>query len=98
MHIADLREDEAYIRGYPPLKAVVESGGGRTLLVVPMLKDNALVGAIAIYTQEVQPFSDKQIDLVTTLPSRRSSRSKIRACSTNCAVAAARPLPPTCSR
>jgi GAF domain-containing protein len=64
VHIADLRGEQAYIRGYPPLRAVVDDGGGRTLLVVPMLKDNTLVGAIAIYTQEVRPFSDKQIDLV----------------------------------
>src|SRR5262245_37648510 len=64
VHIADLRKDEAYIKGYPPLRAVVDAGDGRTLLVVPMLKDNALVGAIAIYAQEVRPFSDKQIELV----------------------------------
>jgi two-component system, NtrC family, sensor kinase len=64
VHIADLRGDEAYIKGYPPLRAVVDAGGGRTLLVVPMLKDAALVGAIAFYTQEVRPFSDKQIELV----------------------------------
>ena len=66
VHIADLREEEAYIKGYPPLRAVVDDGGGRTLLVVPMLKDNDLVGAIAIYTQEVRPFTDKQIELVTS--------------------------------
>src|SRR5262245_18136913 len=65
VHIADLREDEAYIKGYPPLRAVVDAGGGRTLLVVPMLKDSAsLVGAVAIYAQEVRPFSHKQIELV----------------------------------
>jgi GAF domain-containing protein/integrase len=64
VHIADLREEEAYIKGYPPLRALVDAGGGRTLLVVPMLKDNALVGAIAIYSQEVRPFSDKQIELL----------------------------------
>ena len=64
VHIADLREEEAYIKGYPPLRAVVDDGGGRTLLVVPMLKDNALVGAIAIFTQEVHPFTHKQIALV----------------------------------
>ena len=65
VHIADLRRDEAYIKGFPPLRTVVDEGGGRTLLVVPMLKDNALVGAIAIYTQEVRPFTDKQIELVS---------------------------------
>jgi signal transduction histidine kinase len=64
VHIADLREDEAYIKGYPPLRAVVDDGGGRTLLVVPMLKDDALVGAIAIYAQEVRPFTGKQIELM----------------------------------
>src|SRR5215831_7667351 len=64
VHIADLRDDESYIRGFPPLRAVVDAGGGRTLLVVPMLKDNALVGAVAIYSQEVRPFTDKQIALV----------------------------------
>src|SRR5262245_60223952 len=64
VHIADLKDDEAYIKGYPPLRAVVDAGGGRTLLVGPMRKDNALVGAVAIYAQEVRPFSDKQIELV----------------------------------
>src|SRR5262249_11590490 len=65
VHIADLRNDKAYIKGYPPLRAVVDAGGGRTLLVVPMLKDEALVGAVAIYSQEVRPFTDKQVELVT---------------------------------
>ena len=64
VHIADLREEAAYIEGYPPLRAVVDAGGGRTLLVVPMLKDRGLVGAIAIYRQEVRPFTDKQIELL----------------------------------
>ena len=42
VHIADLRTDEAYVKGYRPLRAVVDDGGGRTLLVVPMLKENGL--------------------------------------------------------
>ena len=41
-----------------------ELGGARTLLVVPMLKDDELIGAIIIYRQEVRPFTDKQIELV----------------------------------
>ena len=41
------------------------AGGYRTFVVVPMLKEDELVGAIAIYRQEVRPFTDKQIELVT---------------------------------
>jgi GAF domain-containing protein len=44
--------------------ALATLGGARSHMVVPMLKDNELVGAIAIYRQEVKPFTDKQIDLV----------------------------------
>jgi hypothetical protein len=44
---------------------VVSLAGARTVLAVPMLKENELVGAIVIYRQEVRPFTDKQIALVT---------------------------------
>jgi len=63
-HIRDIRELEAYANRDPFVVAGVEAGI-RTLLVVPMLKDNALVGVIGIYRLEVRPFSDKQIELVT---------------------------------
>jgi GAF domain-containing protein len=63
-HIRDIRELEAYAKRNPFVVAGVEAGI-RTLLVVPMLKEDALVGVIAIYRLEVCPFTGKQIELVT---------------------------------
>jgi len=65
VHIADLAAEPAYAERDPLRVATVEIAGGRTFLGVPMLKENQLVGAIIIYRQEVRPFSDKQIELVT---------------------------------
>ena len=63
-HIADIRADPAYLRRDPSFVPMVELTGARTLLVVPMVKENELVGAIGIYRQEVRPFTEKQIALV----------------------------------
>ena len=62
-HIADIRTESGYAESLP-LKDLVDLGGARTLVAVPMLKDNELVGAIVIYRHEVRPFSDKQVALV----------------------------------
>ena len=64
VHIADLIESTTYLRGDPLPRAAVEAGI-RTILVVPMFRDDDLVGAIAIYRKEVRPFADKQIELVS---------------------------------
>ena len=64
VHITDLKAEETYLRRDPFSVAGAELAGIRTLLAVPMLKDDALIGAIVIYRQEVRPFTDKQIDLV----------------------------------
>jgi two-component system, NtrC family, sensor kinase len=64
VHIADILEDQGYLAGAPISVAIFETAGARTLLVVPMLKDNEVVGAILIYRQEVRPFTDNQIELV----------------------------------
>jgi GAF domain-containing protein/anti-sigma regulatory factor (Ser/Thr protein kinase) len=63
-HIADARELPGYLARDPAHVAAVELGGFRTLVVVPMLKDNELIGAISIYRLEVRSFTGKQIDLV----------------------------------
>jgi GAF domain-containing protein len=63
-HITDFRMEQAYIEREPGPVAMVEAAGARTVLVVPMLKESQLIGVVAIYRQEVRPFTDKQIALV----------------------------------
>src|SRR5262245_6414942 len=65
LHIHDLRTERPYIEHDPRHVTLVEDAGARSLLAVPMLKAGELIGAIAMYRQEVRPFTDKQIELVT---------------------------------
>ena len=66
VHVADLAAEEGYTeRRDPAFVAGVELGGVRTLLAVPMLKEDKLIGFFAVYRQEVRPFTEKQIALVT---------------------------------
>ena len=62
IHVADLADRLFTPRD--PIARIYRVAGVRTLLVVPMLKDEELIGAIVIYRQEVRPFTDKQIELV----------------------------------
>ena len=63
--IADLGATQAYTERSPSTVSAVETGGVRTTVAVPLLKDDQLLGIINIYRQEVRPFTDKQVALIT---------------------------------
>jgi len=63
IHISDVRERDAY-RDLPEYRHLMDLGGVRTLLIVALRKDRALLGAITAYRQEVRPFTDKQVALL----------------------------------
>jgi GAF domain-containing protein len=68
--IVDITTSRAYVEGDSFVIGAVARGGYRAVLSVPLLKDDALIGVISIYRQEVQPFSEKQIEVVTNFASQ----------------------------
>ena len=64
IHLADARTDESYRKFLPQVQRVFEVGGVRTFLVVPLRKNDAVLGFITAFRQEVRPFSEKQIALL----------------------------------
>jgi class 3 adenylate cyclase len=64
VHMTDVRDSELYRAGHEGACRFVDIGGGRTLLTVALCKDDALLGALTVYRQEVRPFTDKQIALL----------------------------------
>jgi GAF domain-containing protein len=67
IHTTDLAAEQTYIEQHDPSTVeAVELGGVRTFLVVPMLKENELIGSFSLYRPEVRPFTDKQTELVSS--------------------------------
>src|SRR5262249_10080892 len=66
VHVADMRQEPAYLED-ESWKVPVDAAGLRSVVVVPMVKERELLGAIAIYRTEVQPFSEKQVKLSKNL-------------------------------
>jgi signal transduction histidine kinase len=64
VHIPDIRIDQSYLEKMGRIVALVEVARVRTVLLVPMIKEGELIGAINLYRQEARPFTDKQIELV----------------------------------
>jgi len=77
VHLADVRQPETY-REFPAFKFTMDHRAVRSLLVMPLRKDGALLGAIRAYRREVRPFSDNQIALLQNSRRRRSSRWRMR--------------------
>jgi signal transduction histidine kinase len=64
LHIKDLAADPRYLKQEPLIVTLVEAMGVRTHLILPMLREDELIGAFAIFRKEVRPFTDKQINLL----------------------------------
>jgi PAS domain S-box-containing protein len=64
IHTVDLKAERFYEEGDPQRRAIVDLGGARTLLAVPLMRDQAVLGAIQVYRTEVRPFTNKQVALL----------------------------------
>src|SRR5678816_240766 len=61
IHFTDILTGTAYREGQPATVAAVELGGARTVLHVPMLREDKLIGAVTIYRREVEKKKKKQV-------------------------------------
>ena len=99
IHI-DAATHQGYVdRSAPGAVTAVELGGVRTVLAVPMLKENELIGSFTVYRQEPAPLPKNRFRSSPTSPRRPSLPSRTRGCSMNCVNRCSnKPRPPTCSR
>ena len=65
VQVSNLRTSQAYLSGDPLPVAVADVAGVRSIVAVPMFKDDEPIGVIAIFRREIRPFNDQQIELVT---------------------------------
>jgi signal transduction histidine kinase len=65
VHVPDLAAHEAYYQADPEVIRALDFRGIRTVLVVPMVKDKDVIGMINLGRTRMQPFTDKQIELIT---------------------------------
>ena len=65
VHVPDMQQTERYRKPNPQLAALADLAGARSVLIVPMLKDDRVIGTLSIYREVPIPFSDKQIELVS---------------------------------
>jgi hypothetical protein len=80
VQFTDMKDDEAYRSGANPAhRAMVDLGGARTGLIVPLCKDGALVGTFTIAKKSVR-FPTSRLPCWRTSPPRRLSRWRMHGC------------------